>query len=176
MKNKRGQLDNPMVIFAVIVIALLLIAPIILKVMRSIQQPVSSAFGNLSNGGAVAQKNFNTVINTGITFWDKIVIAFFIFAVLLLFVSAFLVDAHPFFIIFYVLLNLFLILFAPNIIKAADNIYESAIFAQEVAYLSFMDTVRTNYGTMLVGFMITTAIIIYGKVTFFRAGTGGTRR
>lgn len=174
--NKKAQIDNPLIIFAMVVIGLLLIAPIGLKIMRSIQEPVSNSLGNLTGkGGEIAQTNFNTVIVTGINFWDKVVVAFFIFAVLLLLVSAFLVDAHPFWIVLYILMGMFLVLFAPNIIEAVDNIYDSAQFAQETAMLSFMDTIRIHYAEFLVGMMVLTGIIIYGKIALFK-GTGGRQR
>jgi len=172
--NKLGQFDNPVIMFAIIVIGLLLIAPIGLKIMRSIQAPMSTALGNVSNGGQVAQTNFNKVINTGINFWDKVIVSLFVLAIILLFVSAFLVDAHPFFILLYVLLNLFLILFAPNIIEAVDKIYDSSTFAQETTMLVFMNTIRLHYVGFLIGIMVITGIIIYGKIALF--GGGGNRR
>lgn len=166
--RKRGQLDNPLIIFAVVVIGLLLVAPIGLKIMRSIQEPVSNSLGNLTGkGGEIAQTNFNAVIVTGINFWDKVVVSFFVFAVLMLLVSAFLVDAHPFWIVLYILMNFFLILFAPNIIGAVDHIYDSATFVEETAMLSFMDTIRTHYAEFLVGMIVLTGIIIYGKLALF---------
>lgn len=174
-KNKRAQIDNPLVIFAVIIIGLLIIAPIVLKIMRSVQAPTSAALGNISNGGAVAQANYDAVILTGINFWDKVMVAAFILACLLLLVSAFLVDAHPFWIVLFVFINLMLILFAPNIISAVDNIYNSATFAQETASLSFMDTIRTHYAEFLVGMMVLCGIIIYGKI-FLLGGNRQQRR
>lgn len=174
MKGKKAQIDNPILIFAVIVIALLFMAPIVLKIMRSVQAPTSAALGNITNGGSVAQSNFNTVINTGINMWDKVVIFAFIVACMLLLVSAFLVDASPFWIILYIMLNFMLILFAPNIIQAVDNIYNSASFAQEVALLSFMDALRTYYAEFLVGMMVLSGIIIYGKI--FLLGGSNNRR
>lgn len=174
--NKKAQLDNPMLIFAVIIIGLLLLAPIVLKIMRDVQAPMSSAFGNISAGGAIAQTNVDKVLVTGINFWDKVMVAAFILAVLLLFVSAFLVDAHPFFIILYILMNFFLILLAPNIIQAVDNIYDSPQFATETAMLSFMDTIRSNYAVFLVGMMVITGIIIYGKVALFGGGGRSNRK
>lgn len=172
---KRGQIDNPLIIFAIIVIGLLMVAPIVLKIMREVQSPVAAALGNVSGGaGEVAQANFNKVISTGINFWDKVMIFAFIVSVILLLVSAFLVDAHPFFVILYIMLNMFLILFAPSIVQAVDNIYDSPYFAQETAMLSFMDTIRQNYAVFLVGMMVLTGIIIYGKLALF--GGGNTRR
>lgn len=169
--NKKAQVDNPLVLFAVILIGLLIVAPVGLKILRSVQSPVSASLGNLTGrGGEIAQTNYNHVMNTGINFWDKVIVAFFAFSILLLFVSAFLVDANPFFVVLYILLNMFLILFAPNFITAVDNIYDSASFAEETAMLSFMDTIRTYYAEFLVGLMILTGIIIYGKISFFGGG------
>lgn len=176
LDNKKGQLDNPLIAFAVLMIGLLIIAPIMLKVMRSAQAPISSSLGNLTGqGGEIAQGNFDAVLVTGINFWDKVVVAAFILAVILLLVSAFLVDAHPFFIVLYIFMNFMLILFAPNIIGAVDNIYDSPQFAQETAMLSFMDTIRTHYAEFLVGMMVLTGIIIYGKIVLFGRGGNGRR-
>lgn len=171
--NTRGQIDNPMILFAVLVIGLLLFAPIGLKIMKEVQEPLSSSLGNVSNGGEVAQANFDRVLLTGgINLWDKVMIAAFGFTVIMLLVSAFMVDAHPFFLIIYIALNLMLVLFAPNIIEAVDNIYDSPQFAEEAALLTFMDTLRVYYAEFLVGMMILTGIIIYGKISLTNGRRG----
>lgn len=174
---KKAQLDNPMILFAVMIIALLILAPVVLKIMRSIQEPMSNSFGNVSGqAGVLAQTNFNKVMSTGINFWDKVVISAFIFLVLMLLVSAFLVDAHPFFIILYIFLNFMLILFAPNIISAVDHIYDSSTFAEETALLSFMDALRNHYVGFLVGMFVLTGIIIYGKLFLLGGNRSNNRR
>lgn len=170
--NKRGQLDNPLVAFAIIVIALMIFAPVLLKIFINVDDSVGKSLGNLTAGGALAQANFKAVTTPLITFWDKVIIVAFVVAVLLLFVSAFLIDAHPFFIVLYIVLNFFLILFAPTMITAVDNIYDSANFATEVAQLTFLDTLRGNFTVFLVGMMVITGIIIYGKLAFFGRGGG----
>lgn len=174
--NKKGQLDNPVIIFAMIVIGLLIFAPIILKIFMTTQSSFSSSLGNVSAGGAVAATNFNAVMDTAVTFWDKVIVSVFFLAIILLFVSAFFIDANPFFIILYIFTNLMVILFAPNIITAVDHIYDNANFASEVAQLSFMDTIRTHYAEFLVGIMVITGIIIYGKVALFRGGRSRNNR
>ena len=170
--NKKAQLDNPIIIFAMIIIGLLIFAPIVLKIFMTTQSSMSSSLGNLSSGGTIAAANFNAVMDTAISFWDKVIVFVFFLAIILLFVSAFFIDANPFFIILYIFTNLMLILFAPNIIAAVDHIYDSANFAAEVTQLSFMDTIRTHYAEFLVGIMVITGIIIYGKIAFF----GGKKR
>jgi len=165
--NKKGQFDYPIITFAIIVICLMIFAPIMLKVFTSFATPFSSSLGNVSGGGVQAAASFNKVTNTLITFWDKVVIAAFILAVLLLFVSAFLIDAHPFFIIIYIFFSFMLVLFAPNIITAVDHIYDNASFASEVSMLPFLDSLRNNFAIFLVGIIVITGIIIYGKLAFF---------
>lgn len=172
-RNKKGQLDYPIITFVVIVFGLILLAPIILKIFISVRDPVANALGNASEASG-AKENFNTVINTGINLWDKVIAFSFILAVLLLFVSAFLIDSHPFFVILYIFISFMLILFAPDIVGTLDNIYNSTTFSTEVASLSFIDSVRTHFAVILIGVMLMTGIIIYGKVALF--SSGGRRR
>jgi len=170
MRNK-GQLDFPIITWIIIVFGLLLVAPIMLKIFNNVKAPVSAALGNVT---PVAATNFNAVMNTAINFWDKVIIAAFIFATLLLFISAFLIDSHPFWIVLYILIGFFTVLFVPNIIGALNHIYGSATFATESAALPFMNSLINNFALYLIGVFIMTGIIIYGKIAFF--GSGGMKR
>lgn len=171
--NKKGQLDYPIITFVIVVFSLMLLAPIMLKIFYSVQTPVSNSLGNLTNhGGEQAQANFNSVMGTGINFWDKIILFAFILATILLIISAFLIDTSPVWIILYIFISFMLILFAPDIVGTLDNIYNSPTFAVESANLAFIGSLRDNFGTILVGIMVITGIIIYGKIAF----TGGGRR
>lgn len=175
--NKKGQIENPVIAFAIIVVCLLIFAPIALKVFLSVHTNVGNSLGNLTGPqGTLAKQNFQAVTGPLVSFWDKVIVAAFFLTVLLLFVSAFLIDAHPFFVILYIISFLFLILFAPNIMGAVDNIYNSANFAQEVARLTFLDSLRNNFVVFLVGIGVLTGIIIYGKLAFFSGGRGNNRR
>lgn len=165
--KRRGQIDNPIIMFAVLVIGLLILAPVILKIFNSINDNMTPALANLTNGGAVASENFGHVMNIGIGMWDKVVMFMFFFLVIILFVSAFMVDSHPFFVILYIITNLLLILFAPSMIQAIDKLYDSPNFAVESSSLVFLDWIRTYYGEILVGMMVVTGIIIYGKIAIF---------
>ncbi len=176
IKNKRGQLDNPIILFAVIVLGLIMFAPIALKVFVNVDSSVGNALGNVSAGGDVAQANFNAVSGTLVSFWDKVIVAAFFVSIILLLVSAFLIDAHPFFIVLYIFLNFMLVLFTPNILQSVDAIYDSANFAGEVAQLAFMDSLRNNFVPFLVGIIVITGIIIYGKLAFFGNGGRSNRR
>jgi hypothetical protein len=175
-KHKKAQLDYPIITFAAIIIGLIIFAPIALKIFVSIKAPVSSSLANVSNGGSTASANFNATMNPLINFWDKIVIFAFMVSTLLLFVSAFMIDAHPFWIVLYIFISFMLVIFTPSIMQAADGIYENANFGSEVGQLSFMNNLRTHFGEFLVGIIVITGIIIYGKISLFPSSGGGSKR
>ncbi|MDD4761723.1 MAG: hypothetical protein PHZ25_01735 [Candidatus Pacebacteria bacterium] len=138
-----------------------------LKVFNSIQTPLTNSFGNVTGaGGAVASANISGVLTTFTTFWDKIIVACFFLALILLFISAFMIDTSPFWIILYVVINFMLILFAPGIVDSLNSIYGSSDFALEASQLGFMSWILAHFGEVLVGVMVITGIIIYGKIAF----------
>lgn len=173
--KRKGQLDYPIITFVVILVGLLIIGIVVLKVMNEVQAPFSSSLGNITGGGGeIAQTNFNYVMNIATSFWDKVIVFAFFVSIILLFVSAFLIDVHPFWTTLYVLISFFTMLFAPNIIGAVDNLYDNPEFALEASQLTFMNSIRTYFGEILVGVMVITGIIIYGKIALF-SSRGGRR-
>ena len=166
--NKRGQIDFPILTFAVIVIGLILLAPIILKVVKTTVEPFGETLGNMTTGGgAIAETNVNYVLGVFVNFWDGVLMFAFLLAVILLFISAFLIDANPFFMILYIFLLFLTVIFAPEILGAVDRIYEANEFATEVALIPFLDFLRLNFGVVLTAIGILTMIIIYAKLRYF---------
>lgn len=164
----KGQFANPIVMFAVIIILLIIIAPVTLKVINSIKTPMHDIYGNMSNGGGnIAQKNSDFVFNTASNMWDKITVFFFIFALLTLIISAFLIDTNPFFVILYIIVAFMVVLFTPNIVASLDSLYTGTTFGIEGGQLTFMSWIRAYYGEVLVGVIVLSGIIIYGKVFLF---------
>jgi len=172
--NIKGQLDFPIVTIIVLIFGLLLIAPIMLKIFHSIQTPISDRLANVS-GGNIAAANFNKVMDTASNFWDKVIIAAFMLSMILMVISAFLIDTNPFFIILYIFVSFMLVLFAPSIIGALDGLYSSADFTTEVAQLTMTDYLRIHFGEFLVGIFVITGIIIYGKIKLFPSSSRGGR-
>jgi hypothetical protein len=167
-ENKKGQFDFPLITFAIIVIGLLIIAPIVLKVVRGTVTPISESLGNMSvASGAQASANMNYVLGVYVSFWDGVIMFAFLEAVILLFISAFLIDANPFFMLLYILLLFLTIVFAPEILEAVDRIYEANAFAEEVALVGMTDFLRLNFGLVLTIIGVLTMIIIYAKVRYF---------
>lgn len=171
--NTKAQLDYPIITWIVIVFGLLILAPVMLKVFNSFHDTMGSQLGNLTGQqGAIAQRNFDAVIVPTINFWDKLIIASFVLATLLLFISAFLIDTSPVWVVLYVLISFFVILFAPDMVASLDNLYNNAAFVTETNSLTFLNSLRANFAVYLVGIMVMTGIIIYGKIFMF----GGNNR
>jgi len=168
LDNKKGQMDFPVLTFAIVLIGLILLAPIVLKVVRSTVTPFSSALSNLSTpAGDLASTNVNYVLGVFVNFWDGVLMFAFLLAVILLFISAFLIDANPFFMILYILMLFLTVVFAPEILGAINRIYDANEFAQEVALIPFLDFLRLNFGVVITGIGILTMIIIYAKIRYF---------
>jgi len=170
---KKAQIDSPVLLFAVIVIGLIFFAPLMLKIFNSIDDNVSPALGNLT-GGLAGKEAFQGVMNTAETFWDKVIIAFFLFAAVMLIISSFMIDTHPVFVILYLLICFGTIIFIPQILQAADNIYnDTTNFDTEVNSLTLVGFLKDNFAVILLGMMILSGIIIYGKISL-SGGMGGT--
>jgi len=138
-----------------------------LKIVRGTITPFSQSLGNSSAGGAVqASETVNYILGVYVNFWDSIIIIAFVIAIILMFISAYLIDASPFFIILYIILFIFTILFAPTILEVVNKIYEANAYAQEVALIPFLDFIRLNFGVILTVLGLLSMVIIYAKLRF----------
>lgn len=169
INNKSGQLDFPIIQLVIVIFAIILIAIITLKVWNSIQTPLMAQVQNLSVGGQQAAQAGNYVFNTGINFWDKFLITVFVIQVLLLLVSAFLVDTHPFWLVFWIILCFMTVLFAPNVIASLDKLYEDPNFALEYDQLTYINNLRIHFAEYLLGIMVFSGVIVYAKLKFSKS-------
>ena len=165
LKNKKAQLDYPIITLIILFAGLILVGIIIMKIFVSIQSPLSNAFGNVT-GGEIAQTNFNSIMNTATTFWDKVIVTCFIFGVILMFISAFYIDAHPIFVTLYLFISIFTMVFAPTIIDSLKTLYDSSSFTTESALMPMTYWLIQYFGEVLVGLLIVTGVIIYGKIAW----------
>ena len=173
--KRKGQLDHPIIGFFVLALGLIIIGGIFMKLFVEIKTPLANSLGN-TTGGAEGQAGVNKVLNTAITFWDKIIVFAFLFGIIFVFISAFLIDVHPIFIVLYLLINFIFMLFGPSIIESISIIYDplnGAYFGDSVLHnLPFTVWIAQNFGVFIVGLMIATGIIIYTKLSWNK-GIGG---
>jgi len=158
-RNKKAEFA-PAAFFAILVV-LLVLAPIILKVVNSSTDGLFSAMNN-SAPEAVIEGQF--AVQSVTNLFDYLVVIGILVAVILLFVSAFFIDTHPVFIIMYIIAAFVLILLAPSISGAIDDIYGK--FGTETGQLPLTSFIQNNLVTFLLGILILSGIIMYAK---FRA-------
>ena len=166
--NKKGQvLDYPIATFVLMFIGLLVFAPIMLKIMGEILTPVSATLTTMS-GEAGASVD---LIQTSFTnFWDYVIVIGFVVTVLLLFMSAFFIDTHPVFIVIYIILSMIIIMFSSSFVQILDSIYDSPNFLAEVNNLGMSDFLRGHFEMVVLGIIILSGVVIYGKLKYFRSG------
>lgn len=170
---KKGQIDFPLITIAVLIVLIILIAPIVLKILNTFQTAITPAFANIT-GGEMSSQTANYILGTGANFMDGIMIFLFFTWVIVLIVSSIMIDTHPFWIFLYIIMALLLVVTIPNVTDALDVVYESANFSSEVAQLQGLGFIRDHYGEILVGLMVLTGVLMYGKLSFFK-NMGGQR-
>jgi len=167
MKSKRGQIG--IVSMVGVVIALLFLAPILLKIVTTTTGEFAEALNSTDTNAA---QTVTGIKDTYTNLWDWVLIIVFTLNIILLLISAFFIDTHPAFILVFIMLSFFLLAFAPNILDAVDKIYDSAYYAGDVnSYLPFMDFIRTNFGAIVLAVLVLAGIIMYGKFKYFSTPT-----
>ena len=163
MIGKGGQIG--IISLVGVIIALLFLAPILLKIVTETTGKFATALNSTSPEAA---DTVTGIQDTYTNLWDWILIIVFALNILLLLISAFFIDTHPAFILVFIMLGFFLMAFAPNILDAVDKVYDSAYYAGDVnASLPFMDFIRHNFGGIILSIFILAGIIMYGKFKYF---------
>jgi len=175
--NKKAQIQS-IFLFAGLILMLLIAAPILMKMTTSILGKFGTALAsspttNLTAATSAVSKASNVFTST----FDWVLMFLFIFNVVLLLITAFLVDVHPAFLIIYVMALFFLFIFAPNIMTAVQNIWDYMDAVAPVSpslnnYMPMMGWVKDNFTLVLFGVAILSGIIMYGKMRL--GGSGGS--
>jgi|TARA_Y100000310_G_scaffold3988_1_gene4897 hypothetical protein len=160
IQNKKGQMEYPIIIFIVVIFGLILLSPFILKIFNSFVTPFGSAVGNVTEQ---AGTNVAHVVTTFVGFWDFVIMIGFLINVILLFITAFLADTNPFFLIIFILFGVFTMIFAPEVLEVLDKIYDSPDFALETSQVEMVDFLRNYFGLIIVGIYFIVGVILYAK-------------
>lgn len=174
--NNKGQLGG-IVFFSAMVIVIILIAPIILKVATTMLDRTASQLAIIQpSNQSSTQVTFvkNQITGT----FDWFIIALVFVNMLVLFVSAFLIDVHPAFLILYIVGAFMLVLTMPYTLASAEKIYSMAQFSQGsdnvIQYIPLTEFLFNNFGVFIVGIIFLSGIIMYAKIRFSGGSSGGS--
>lgn len=169
-KNKKAQAESIIILF-LLIIGILAASIIILRMTNSIITPFAQQINNTSpvagEAVAFAQSKFVSV-------WDWIIVLVLLINVIFLFISAFLIDIHPAFVIVYIFAGIFLFIFGNFALGALDAIWGGVGTATETAQTPLEQFIINNFQMIMLGIYVLSGIIMYAKIKLFSGqGTGG---
>ena len=162
----KAQGDYPIMMFAFVLIALLLFGLIMFKVNDIIGTKFADAMGNQT---AVAATNVRAVTNTFNNFWDFVIVFAFVVNILLLFVSSFMVETHPVFLVVYIVAAMILFIIAPTTLEVVNTIAGTAGtgategFAQYESSLPMLWFLKDHFAIILLSLYFLSGLIMYAK-------------
>lgn len=168
--NAKGQAES-IIIFFGLMIAVFIVSIIVLRMTNSIITPFATQISNISApaGQAVtyAQTRFTS-------WWDYTILLIFAINVILLLVSAFLIDIHPAFVLIYIVAIIFMFIFGNYALSAVDAIWGGVGTATETAQTPITQFLINNFQMIMLGIVILSGIVCYAKFKLFPGqGTGG---
>lgn len=169
MKTKKAQAES-IIIFFFMAIAIFITSIIILRLTNAVISPFQAQIGNFSApaGAAVGyvHERFTSV-------WDYAIVFFFFLNIIVLLVSSFLVDVHPAFIIIYIFAVMFLFIFGNSGLYVLDAMWNAFGTATETAQTPLEQFVINNFNMIMIGIVILSGVIMYGKFRFSQGVGGG---
>lgn len=160
IKNKKGQIEG-IIALVVFGIFIFILGPVILKVFSSMLGGFSTGLSRVDNVSADA---VTFGLNRFTNFWDVALLLGFVANVVVLFISSFLIDIHPAFIILYILGVFFLFVLAPDILNIVQPFQSNTgEFANQTASLAGTNWLYNNFVFVLLGIVFITGIIMFAK-------------
>ena len=159
MINKtKAQTD--IIVLVGVIISLMILAPVMLKIFNSI---MTETIPILNESSTDAGDAMTKIEDTFINFWDYLIVTAMFVAVILLFVSAFMIDTHPIFLIMYIIIAFGLMTFSPYLTSPVSNILSMPQFSTELGQIPMTSFMITNFNLILLGIIVLSGIILYGK-------------
>lgn len=167
--NKKGIIGSVIIFFA-IMIGVFIISIVILKLSNSILGPMQTSVGNVSE---TAGTNVGYIKDTFANWWDYVIVLLFLLNVILLFISAFLVDINPAFLFLYIIALIFLFSLGTAALEAMDTIWSATDFSTEAGQLPITQFLVDNFAIVMLGVVILSGVIMYAKFKINKTGQNG---
>lgn len=174
--NKGGQALS-VVIFFVVILAVLVTGVLVMSLVNSVLEPFRENIEIVDNNSAEVvgdiQSSFNSV-------WDWTIAFLFLFNVVILLFSSFLVDVHPAFLIVYIISLMFLFMFGSTILGSLNEIYDpNGVFGSgnvtaggnAIGNMPIVSWVLSNFTLVILGIVILSGVIMYAKFKFVGGGS-----
>ena len=172
--NNRGNLGG-IAFFVALLLGLIIMAPILLKVGTTILSATSNQLAKVDTSNRSSDSvNYVQGQLTGTMDW--MVMFFVMINILLLLVTAFLIDVHPAFLVMYIIGAFAMVITLPYTASAGEKIYSMSQFSSGadnvIQYIPMTEFLLNHFGVVIVGVFFLTAVIMYVKIRS-TSGTGG---
>jgi len=173
-KQKKGQIISISAFF-VIVLSVLILATIIMSFVNTILTPVSSSLGNISEEAGNAVTNIESSFNK---WWDIAIVLLVFLNVIILMISAYMIDTHPVFLIVYIIAVMLLVIFGGNVVGALEGLWDSdgvfgtasPVGVDAISHMPLTAYILNHFTMFIFSLIILSGIIMYSK---FKIGNGG---
>jgi len=173
MNKKAQSFIIPIAVFVVVIIGAFIGGIILLYVNNTILTPFATSIEPMSSQ---ASESVNYINLTFTSFWDWAIIIFFLSQLMLLFLSAFLIDTHPVFLVVYIIACAFLMMFMSDILNPVERIYDGFggvhPFLNQSTAMPLTYHLVSNFNIILLGIMMVSGVVIYAKIKYFGAMQG----
>lgn len=170
-KNKKAQAVS-IVFFFIIMLAVFVLAVILMSLVNTVLEPFRTSLAPISNVSAETVGDIQTSFNS---VWDWVIALLFLFNLIILLFSSFMVDIHPAFLMLYIISVMFLLMFGSTILGALNEIYNpGGIFGtgnvtaggNAIARMPIVSWLLSNFTIVILGIIILSGVIMYSKFKF----------
>lgn len=175
LKNKKGQAFS-IIWFFIIVSGVFIVAVLLMSFVNTILEPFKNQVQLVANDSYAPVNKIQTSFNS---VWDWMVVILFLFNVIILLFSAFLIDIHPAFLVLYIIAVMFLLMFGSTILGALNDLYDPAeVFGtgnvtaggNAISNMPISSWILSHFTLVILGIIILSGVIMYSK---FKFGTQG---
>jgi len=160
--HKKGQgMEFSIALFIMMVAMIIILAPFLLRAVRDITSGLGNNLATLSPVGNISMQHVSTATTN---LWDFGMILGFIILTIVLFISAFMADIHPLFIIVYVILAFILFMIVPALNDTFIQIYATPEMYNETSHLPMTDYLGQHFGIIAFIIYIISGAIMFGKM------------
>ena len=165
---KKGQVDFAPAMLIAIVIALLLMAPVMIRIIGTV---TGTFFSQMNDTAPYAVEEATGAVDVVYNFFDYLILIALFINIIVMFISAWFIDTNPVFVVMYIMFAFIFVLFLPNLLDAVDRVWDKTDEMGDLdpwredtsMNLTYTDWIRRNLIVFMIVVIGLTGIITYAK-------------
>jgi len=163
LKSKRGQSD--LLVAIGVILGLLILAPFLVMIVNVPLEKFKDTINSTDVGNAQASANVDSVRGKFLSMIDFVFICAILVNVILLLITAFMVDVHPAFMLIFIMLCFFTMVFVPEILTSVLTVWDKVQGQSEViGHLPVTYFILNNFRMFMLAVMFISGVVMYAKI------------